>query len=257
MVRVRRLALGALLLAAVGAYANAFAGVFLFDDRAVILDDTRLASPAAFVAHVGRDDPAVHQAHVPDRPPAVREPTGRLSPAEPPAAPRLRRARLSHRAAPRREPRHRVVDDGAVPAPPDRHRNGDLHLGAADGPDDLLLPRRVPAVPQGEGNRCARMAVGRDDALRRRVPGALAAGEGNGGRVPGAARPVPDRHSPEDGGRCGSRPRGPRARTSRSTSRLAGPSRRFSRGPPSTPVTRTCSATASACAGSARTWPRR
>ncbi len=53
MVRVRRMALGALLLVAVGAYANAFAGVFLFDDRAAILDDTRLASPAAFVAHVG------------------------------------------------------------------------------------------------------------------------------------------------------------------------------------------------------------
>lgn len=53
MLRVRRLALGALLLVAVGAYANAFAGVFLFDDRAVILDDARLASPAAFVAHVG------------------------------------------------------------------------------------------------------------------------------------------------------------------------------------------------------------
>jgi protein O-mannosyl-transferase len=53
MVRVRRLALGALILVAVGAYANAFAGVFLFDDRAVILDDTRLASPAAFVAHMG------------------------------------------------------------------------------------------------------------------------------------------------------------------------------------------------------------
>jgi tetratricopeptide (TPR) repeat protein len=52
MVRVRRLALGALLLVAVGAYANAFAGVFLFDDRAVILDDPRLASPGAFVAHV-------------------------------------------------------------------------------------------------------------------------------------------------------------------------------------------------------------
>ncbi len=52
MVRVRRLALGALLLVAVGAYANAGAGVFLFDDWAVILDDARLASPAAFVAHV-------------------------------------------------------------------------------------------------------------------------------------------------------------------------------------------------------------
>jgi tetratricopeptide (TPR) repeat protein len=54
MLRVRRLALGALLLVAVGAYANAWAGVFLFDDRAVILDDARLASPAAFVAHVAQ-----------------------------------------------------------------------------------------------------------------------------------------------------------------------------------------------------------
>jgi tetratricopeptide (TPR) repeat protein len=53
MLRVRRLALGALLLVAVGAYANACAGVFLFDDRAVILDDARLDSPAAFVAHAG------------------------------------------------------------------------------------------------------------------------------------------------------------------------------------------------------------
>jgi protein O-mannosyl-transferase len=53
MLRVRRLALGALVLLAIAAYANAFAGVFLFDDRAVILEDTRLESPAAFVAHVG------------------------------------------------------------------------------------------------------------------------------------------------------------------------------------------------------------
>jgi len=52
MLRVRRLAFGTLLLVAVAAYANACAGVFLFDDRAVILDDARLASPAAFVAHV-------------------------------------------------------------------------------------------------------------------------------------------------------------------------------------------------------------
>ena len=53
MLRTRRLALGALLLLALAAYANAFSGVFLFDDRAVILDDARLASPAAFVAHIG------------------------------------------------------------------------------------------------------------------------------------------------------------------------------------------------------------
>jgi hypothetical protein len=52
MVRVRRLAFGALLFVAIGAYVNAFAGVFLFDDRAVILDDARLASPGAFAAHV-------------------------------------------------------------------------------------------------------------------------------------------------------------------------------------------------------------
>ncbi len=54
MLRVRRLALGALLLVAVGAYANAFAGVFLFDDRAAILDDARLGSAGAFVAHAGQ-----------------------------------------------------------------------------------------------------------------------------------------------------------------------------------------------------------
>jgi tetratricopeptide (TPR) repeat protein len=53
MLRTRRLALGALLLLAITAYANAFSGAFLFDDRAVILDDARLASPAAFAAHLG------------------------------------------------------------------------------------------------------------------------------------------------------------------------------------------------------------
>ena len=52
MARVGRLVIGALLLATVAAYANAFAGAFLFDDRAVILDDARLASPAAFFSHV-------------------------------------------------------------------------------------------------------------------------------------------------------------------------------------------------------------
>jgi hypothetical protein len=53
MTRVRRLTPGALPVVAVGAYANACAGVFLFDDQAVILDDARLASAGAFVAHVG------------------------------------------------------------------------------------------------------------------------------------------------------------------------------------------------------------
>jgi hypothetical protein len=54
MPRARRLALVALLLLAIAAYANAFAGVFLFDDRAVILADARLGSPAAFFASAAR-----------------------------------------------------------------------------------------------------------------------------------------------------------------------------------------------------------
>jgi hypothetical protein len=54
MSHVRSFALRALLLLAVGAYADACAGVFLFDDRAVILDDARLESPVAFVEHAGQ-----------------------------------------------------------------------------------------------------------------------------------------------------------------------------------------------------------
>jgi len=47
-----RMATGLLLAAALLAYANAFAGSFQFDDTAVIFHDSRLADPAAFVAHL-------------------------------------------------------------------------------------------------------------------------------------------------------------------------------------------------------------
>ncbi len=47
-----RVAVGSLLLLGILAYANVFGGTFLFDDRAAILGDPRLDSPAAFARQV-------------------------------------------------------------------------------------------------------------------------------------------------------------------------------------------------------------